>query len=144
MRNLASIAFGAAGLLFVALPTAGYEQDCRGLRFACEHKDELGRRELELADDLMRNVASSNNPQRFLITVDSCVGLAKIKTNSACRALALAGASGDLRIVKSREKRPENPCALRSPILTPLLSYKQARARRSGPLRAQPRDRQSP
>lgn len=44
MRNLISIAFGAAGLLFVVLPTPSYAQDCRALRYACEHKDELGLR----------------------------------------------------------------------------------------------------
>jgi hypothetical protein len=42
MRNLTSMALGAAGLLLVALPIPSYAQDCRGLRFACEHKDELG------------------------------------------------------------------------------------------------------
>ena len=42
MRNLTSIAFGAAGLLLVALPIPSQAQDCRALRFACEHKDELG------------------------------------------------------------------------------------------------------
>ena len=42
MRNLISIAFGAAGLLFVALPIPSEAQDCRALRFACEHKDEMG------------------------------------------------------------------------------------------------------
>ena len=42
MKNLASIAFGAAGLFLVVLPTTSYAQDCAGLRWACEHKDELG------------------------------------------------------------------------------------------------------
>ena len=42
MRNLTSIVFGAVGLLFVALPIPSQAQDCRALRFVCEHKDELG------------------------------------------------------------------------------------------------------
>jgi hypothetical protein len=42
MKNLASIALGGAGLFLMALPTTSYAQDCRGLRYACEHKDELG------------------------------------------------------------------------------------------------------
>ena len=42
MRNSASFTLGAAGLLFVMLPIPSYAEDCRGLRFACEHKDELG------------------------------------------------------------------------------------------------------
>src|SRR5208283_4991864 len=42
MKHLASAAFAAAGLFLVALPTPSYAQDCRGLRWACEHKDELG------------------------------------------------------------------------------------------------------
>jgi hypothetical protein len=73
MRNLASIAFGAAGLLFVALPTAGYAQDCRGLRFACEHKDELGlrgagtcRRFNELCGDVREQPANFPNNCRQL------------------------------------------------------------------------------
>jgi hypothetical protein len=42
MLKLASITFGIAGLFLVVLPTTSYAQDCRGLRWACEHKDELG------------------------------------------------------------------------------------------------------
>jgi hypothetical protein len=42
MKNLASIALGGAGLFLMVLPTTSYAQDCRGLRYACEHKDELG------------------------------------------------------------------------------------------------------
>ena len=42
MKKLASIAFGTAGLFLVVVPTTGYAQDCRGLRWACEHKGELG------------------------------------------------------------------------------------------------------
>ena len=42
MNNLASITFLAAGLFLMVLPTTTYAQDCRGLRWACEHKDELG------------------------------------------------------------------------------------------------------
>jgi hypothetical protein len=42
MRNLTSIIFGAAGLLLTALPVPSFAQDCRALRFVCEHKDELG------------------------------------------------------------------------------------------------------
>ena len=42
MKNLASIALGGAGLFLMVLPTPSYAQDCRGLRYACEHKDELG------------------------------------------------------------------------------------------------------
>ncbi len=42
MLKLASITFGVAGLFLVVLPNTSYAQDCRGLRYACEHKDELG------------------------------------------------------------------------------------------------------
>ena len=42
MLKLASITFGVAGLFLMVLPAASYAQDCRGLRWACEHKDELG------------------------------------------------------------------------------------------------------
>jgi hypothetical protein len=42
MRNFTSIVLGAAGLLLVALPTPSYAQDCSALRYACQHKDELG------------------------------------------------------------------------------------------------------
>jgi hypothetical protein len=42
MLKLASITFGVAGLFLVVLPTTSYAQDCRGLRWACEHKEELG------------------------------------------------------------------------------------------------------
>ena len=42
MLKLASITFGAVGLFLMVLPTTSYAQDCRRLRYACEHKDELG------------------------------------------------------------------------------------------------------
>ena len=42
MKHLASIVLGGAGLFLLVLPTTSYAQDCRGLRYACEHKDELG------------------------------------------------------------------------------------------------------
>ena len=42
MKNLLFAAFAAAGLFLVVLPAPSYAQDCRGLRWACEHKDELG------------------------------------------------------------------------------------------------------
>src|SRR5271165_2806913 len=42
MKNLSSIALGTVGLFLTVLPTTSYAQDCRGLRWACEHKDELG------------------------------------------------------------------------------------------------------
>jgi hypothetical protein len=42
MNKLASIAVLAAGLFLSALPTTASAQDCRQLRYACEHKDELG------------------------------------------------------------------------------------------------------
>src|SRR5215467_13946195 len=42
MAKLTSIALGAAGLLLVALPIPAEAQDCRALRYACEHKEELG------------------------------------------------------------------------------------------------------
>ena len=42
MFKLASITFGIVGLFLMVLPTASYAQDCRSLRWACEHRDELG------------------------------------------------------------------------------------------------------
>jgi len=42
MKNWLSMAFAATGLFLLVVPTVGYAQDCRGLRWACEHKDELG------------------------------------------------------------------------------------------------------
>jgi hypothetical protein len=42
MKKLASIALGATGLFLMILPTTGQAENCRGLRWACEHKEELG------------------------------------------------------------------------------------------------------
>lgn len=42
MRNLALAALAAIGLTMTLIPTTSYAQNCRGLRYACEHKDELG------------------------------------------------------------------------------------------------------
>ena len=40
--KLAIISISAACLFSMALPVATYAQDCAGLRWACEHKDQLG------------------------------------------------------------------------------------------------------
>ena len=42
MNKFATIALGAAGLFLMATTVPSYAQDCRGLRWACEHKEELG------------------------------------------------------------------------------------------------------
>lgn len=42
MRNFTSIALATAGLLLVTLPIPAHAQDCRALRYVCEHKAELG------------------------------------------------------------------------------------------------------
>ncbi len=42
MKNLPSIAFAAAGLFLLVAPTAGYAQSCQALRWACEHKEQVG------------------------------------------------------------------------------------------------------
>lgn len=42
MRKLLLAALAALGLSLGLIPSAGYAQNCQGLRYACEHKDELG------------------------------------------------------------------------------------------------------
>jgi hypothetical protein len=41
-HNWAIITVSAASLFFMILPATTYAQDCAGLRWACEHKDQLG------------------------------------------------------------------------------------------------------
>ena len=41
-NKLTFITIPAASLFFMNLPAATYAQDCAGLRWACEHKDQLG------------------------------------------------------------------------------------------------------
>ena len=41
-NNWAIITVSAASLFFMVLPATTYAQDCAGLRWACEHKDQLG------------------------------------------------------------------------------------------------------
>ena len=41
-NKLAIITLSAASLFSMALPAATYAQDCAGLRWACENKDQLG------------------------------------------------------------------------------------------------------
>jgi len=42
MRRFALAALAAVGLFATLIPTESFAQNCRGLRYACEHKDELG------------------------------------------------------------------------------------------------------
>ena len=41
-NKLAIITISAASLFSMVLPAATYAQDCAGLRWACENKDQLG------------------------------------------------------------------------------------------------------
>jgi hypothetical protein len=41
-NKLAIITLSAASLFSMVLPAATYAQDCAGLRWACENKDQLG------------------------------------------------------------------------------------------------------
>jgi hypothetical protein len=41
-KNWVIITVAAASLFFMILPATTYAQDCAGLRWACEHKDQLG------------------------------------------------------------------------------------------------------
>jgi hypothetical protein len=42
MRKLTLTALAALGLSLALIPTASYAQNCSRLRWACEHKEELG------------------------------------------------------------------------------------------------------
>ena len=42
MKTWLSIVFAATVAFLLVASTAGYAQDCRALRWACVHKDELG------------------------------------------------------------------------------------------------------
>ncbi|MCW2273397.1 hypothetical protein GJ654_05860 [Rhodoblastus acidophilus] len=42
MRKVTLAALAALGLSLSLIPTASFAQNCSGLRYACEHKDELG------------------------------------------------------------------------------------------------------
>ena len=41
-NKLAFITASVVSLFFMVLPATTYAQDCSGLRWACEHKDQLG------------------------------------------------------------------------------------------------------
>ena len=87
-NKLAIITLSAASLFSMALPAATYAQDCAGLRWACENKDQLG---LQGAGTCTRYREHCGDGVRD--NAGSCVMRVSIRTSSVWKELGHVGAT---------------------------------------------------